>query len=432
MQQLLFRLGSEKSMKAKSILIKLLLIIAFNIQGTSNAQKITDTIFYNKAWQICEKPIAAYYRIGTLTIDSFWYYTGKVKDFEMNGRLITEGEYNDKGERDGLFNFYYPNGKLMLTGKYWEGLMIGDWQWYYSNDSLRAIINFDGPSDDFKFMQYKSPDGVSMLENGTGKFEWYTNEYSNLLPNFKVYGSFSNGKRSGSWRYYWLIRGEESFRFEEKYDKDGKFKKATVSGTYYAEEPKSRYLDYVFIPPKLMITEHIQYDNFFNKSDSTGGVALLNYLLNRKSSEIIVKNKDVENALLQIIRSLETNRGRLEYQQKEIDGSIEFRIGEKSYPEDITVSGKGITEKEKDFIIFLVSKFHKIEMPGIESVAIESYYKINMYTINMKEYMPVAIRNQVNNEIFFTTLPKEKFLMLLKAAKKKIKKYVREEFQYYW
>jgi antitoxin component YwqK of YwqJK toxin-antitoxin module len=398
----------------------------------AEAQKITDTIFYNRAWQICEKPIAAYYRTGTLMIDSFWYYTGKVKDYDTAGRMVTEAEYNTKGERDGLFQFYYPDGKLMLSGNYWEGLMIGDWRWYYPNDSLWAIINFDGPSDDFKFIQYRKQDGTITLDKGTGKFEWLTNPYVRMLPGFRVVGSFNEGKRSGVWRYFLISNGEESFRFQEKYDKDGKFKRATLTGTSLAQEPTTRFTDFMFIPPKMMVTEHMQYDNFFRRGDSTGGVALLQYLLNRKSSEIIVKNKDVENVLLHIIRSLENSRNRLEYQEKDIDGSIEFRIGEKGFPEDITISGKGFTDKEKEFIRFLVSKFSKIEMPGVEMVAIERYYRINVFSINIKEFVPVSLRDKVNNDIFFSTLPKEKFSLLLQAAKKKIKRYVREELQFYW
>ncbi len=408
-----------------------MIIALLSIHATANAQIITDTIFYNKSWQICEKPLAAYYRIGTLTIDSFWYYTGKMKDFDMQGQLLTEGEYSNDGKRDGLFRFYYPDGKLMLSGKYWQGLMTGDWHWYYTNDSLKAIINFDGTSDDFVFSRYKLPDGTSMLENGSGTFEWYTNPYLPNLPNLKVYGSFSKGKRSGSWRYYVTGYGEESLRFSEKYDKDGKFKKASVSGNYYGQEPKAPYDDYIFIPPKMLITEQIQYDNFFRK-DSASGVALLNYLLNRKSSEIIVSNKKVENVLLHIMRSLENSRGRLEYQQKEVNGNIEFRIGEKGYPEDISVTGNGIAEKEREFIVFLLNKFRDIEMPSVEDVAIERYYTIHVYSINMKEFVPASMRDEVNNDIFFSTMPRDKFLALLKASKKKIKKYIREEFQHYW
>ena len=408
-----------------------MLVLLFSTSTVTYAQKITDTIFYNGAWRICEKPIARYYRLGTLSVDSVWFYTGKFKDYNLNNSLITEGEYNDKGQRDGVFRFYYPDGKLMLSGKFWQGLMIGDWEWHYSNDSLKAIINFDGPSDDFKVIKYKLPDGKVKLDNGSGDFEWYTDLYNTGFSMFKVYGSFEERKRSGSWRYYSIKNGVESFQFAEKYDKDGKFKKASVSADF-KQPPKDRYTDYIFIPPTLWITERVLHDNFFNRGDSAGRVALLNYLLNRKSSEIIVKDKKIENALLQIIHSLEHNEKRLEYQQKEIDGKIEFKLGEKGYPEDITVTGKGITEKEKEFINFLVSKFHQLEMQSIESVAIETYYTINLYSINMKEFVPASIRDQVNNELFFSTLPKEKFLILLKSIKKKFKKYIREEIQFYW
>lgn len=232
------------------LLLKLICAVIFSMYGTVNAQKITDTIFFNKDWQICEKPIANYYRIGTLIVDSIWYYTGKLKDYDINGQLRMEGEYNNKGQKDGLFRFYDADGKLMISGKFWQNFMIGDWQWNYSNDSLRAIINFDGLSSDFKFIKFKLPDGTTTLENGTGKFEWHTNSYYAGLPSFKVYGSFFEGKRSGSWRYYLTGAGDESFRFEEKYDRDGKFKKATVSGNYYGEAPKVRYTDYVFITLK--------------------------------------------------------------------------------------------------------------------------------------------------------------------------------------
>ena len=249
-------------------------------------------------WQICEKPIASYYRIGVLAIDSFWFFTGKIKDFDINGQLIMEGEYSIDGYKDGLFRFYFPNGKLMLSGKYWRDLMIGDWQWNYNNDSIRAIINFDGPSNDFAFVKYKLPDGTAMLDKGTGKFEWYTDLYNPVSPGFKVYGSFSEGSRSGSWRYYHVRdQQEESFTFEEKYDKEGNFKRASVSGTYYGQIPKTRYTDYFFLPKHVWITEQIHFDNFFRRGEVPGEVALLNYLLNRKSSEIIVKDKKVENAL---------------------------------------------------------------------------------------------------------------------------------------
>ncbi len=421
-----------KRMRYKIYLLIILVNAIVGVDNSASGQKITDTIFYNNYWQICEKPIASYYRLGTLVIDSFWYYTGKFRDYDMDGHIQMEGEYNNIGEKNGLFRFYYPDGKLMISGKFWQNLMIDEWQWYYSNDSLRAVINFDGPSGDFSFIKFKQPDGTTTLEEGSGKFEWYTNAYATGWYNIKVYGSYSGRKRSGTWKYFLVGTGDETYRFEEKYDKEGQFKKANISGAYYGEVPKSRYSDYAFIPPKVWITEQIQYDKFFNTRPGSGDLALLNYLLNRKTSEVIVKNGKVENAILQIILSLDANRNRLEYQQKEVDGNIEFKIGEKGLPEDIVVSGTGINDKEKEFIIFLVSKFRQIEMPGIETVAIESYYSIKFYSINIKEFMPAAMRDQVNNDIFFSTLPKDKFLILMRSAKKKIKKYVRDQLQFYW
>jgi hypothetical protein len=419
-------------MKSKNQLLKWVLILLFSTHSIVNAQKITDTIFYNKLWWICEKPVAAYYRIGTLSVDSAWFYTGKFKDFTIKGQLVAEGEYNEKGQKDGLFRFYFPAGRLMASGKFWQDYMIGNWQWYYDNDSTMAIINFDGPTNDFKFVRYRSRNGKTVLENGSGDFEWYPELYNIELPVLKVYGSFSSGKRSGSWRYYIVKPGGEFLHFTEKYDDDGKFKKATKSATYRGDVPKDRYLRYRFIPSQVDITEAMFFDNFFSAGDSSGRVAVLNYLLNRKSSEIIVKNKDIENALSYIIRTLEHNRGSVEHQQKEVDAKMEFKIGEKGYPEDLTITGTGITDKEKEYLTFLVSKFSKIEMPGTESVVIERYYRINLFSVNMKEYVPAFIRSQVNNELFFTTLPKENFLLLLKTLKKGLKKFIREEVQFYW
>src|SRR5690349_16351626 len=146
---------SNRNMFSTCIVLLVLLVPVI-----SKAQLITDTIYFNGAWRICEKPIARYYRLGTLSIDSIWFYKGKFKDYNVeDNKLICEGEYNDKGQRDGLFRFYYPNGKLMLSGKFWQGLMLGDWEWWYSNDSLKAIINFDGPSDDFVLTNFKLPVG---------------------------------------------------------------------------------------------------------------------------------------------------------------------------------------------------------------------------------------------------------------------------------
>ncbi|MEO6357582.1 MAG: hypothetical protein ABIU77_17875 [Ferruginibacter sp.] len=429
-------------MKIKNGLFRpfLIIFICTALPVAIFAQKITDTIFYNNSWQICEKSIATNYRIGTLAVDSFWFFTGTVKDYSMADTLLMEGQYTPYGYKTGLFKFYFPDGKLKLTGRYENDTMRGPWQWYYDNGNIRAIINLDGDSPDFKFNQFTTREGKNTLQNGTGDFEWYTSSKVVSRAGFKVNGSFLNGKRSGTWKYYQVNKDRlDLFLFKEKYDADGKYKKTFVSGDYYlsgnqtSRDPYTLYTDYNFEPIKIYVTERMAYDKFFRREDdSTSAVQVKKYLINRKAAEIIVKDSTFEKALLFVIHTLENNRKRLDYQQKEIDGSIEFRIGDNGYPENITVNGNGITDKEKEFIIFLLGKFHNIQMPGMGSVAIEGYHTIYLYSLNMKEFMPANLKDQVNNELFFSTLTKDMFLSLLRASKKQLKQYIREVYAYYW
>jgi antitoxin component YwqK of YwqJK toxin-antitoxin module len=373
-------------------------------------------------------------------VDSFWFFTGTVKDYSMADTLLMDGKYTAFGYKTGLFKFYFPDGKLKLMGRYENDTMRGPWQWYYDNGGIRAIVNLDGDSTGFKFVQFTTREGKNTLANGTGDFEWYTSSKIIDRSGYKVTGSFLNGKRSGVWKYYQVNKDRlDLFLFKEKYEDDGTFKKSIVSPDYYLSgnfthrDPHTPYTDYNFEPTKIYVTERMAYDKFFRREDdSTSALQLKKYLINRKAAEIIVKDSTFEKALLFVIHTLENNSNRLDYQHKEIDGSIEFKIGDNGYPENITVTGNGIIDKEKEFIIFLLGKFHNIQMPGMGSVAIEGYHTIYLYSLNMKEFMPANLKDQVNNELFFSTLTKDMFLSLLRASKKKIKKYIREEYSYYW
>lgn len=398
-----------------------------------SAQKITDTLFYNSIWQICEKPIASYYRIGTLAIDSFWFYTGSVKDYSMNNRLLMEGTYTEDGYKNGEFRYYYPEGNLQLKTFYERDTIKGTWEWYYPNDSIMAVVSFEEGEQDFKFLTYRTPKGTPTLKDGTGKFEWVTGIADNSGSNYIVSGSFINGSRDGTWRYsYPFADKSPTLIFTEKYD-EGKFKKASVTSPLYGDNPRKKYELFSFSPRKIWITEHILYDNFFRKGgDENSDIALRKYLLNRRASEIFIKNKNFEQAMTFILLSLEKNRNQLDFQNKEINGRIKFRLGESATPEDISINGEGLTEKEIEFLHFFMSKFKNMEMPGSETLAIEGYHTIYFYSINLKEYVPASMRSEVNDDLFFSTLPKESFVSLLQSKKKKIKRFFRDEFRFFW
>jgi hypothetical protein len=408
-----------------SLCFLMALIISIN-----KALSQTDTIFYNKAWQFCERPIAAYYRVGTLSIDSFWFYSGKVKDYTVNNTLVMEGEYSPGGDKNGLFNFYYPNGNLQASGHYKNNVQTGNWKWNYINGNPKAEIYFPVNSRDFYFNKYFDEKGKAFLENTTGDFVWY-NETFDTAEGYKVYGSFKNGKRSGTWKYYY----DDNYKllsYAEVYDNEGKFKKKKVYANRYYEKVGGNVTAFIFEPDKIQTMEDMAYDNFFKTgTKAESEQALIDYLIYRKPTIINVKDSGFERSYYFILRVLDTYRKRLDYVNKPIEGQIDFRLNRRGYLEDITVEGQNITNSEKELLIFIMKKFRNVKLPGTATVAEEGYHRIYFYTINVKEFMPSELKNFVGDEIVFNYLKKDQFLALLKAGKKDFKKYIREEFLRY-
>ena len=60
--------------------------------------------------------------------------SGKIKEFNDNGILIFEGEYQ-KGKRHRICKEYNDNGKLIFEGEYLKG-KIKQCTEYYNNDNL--------------------------------------------------------------------------------------------------------------------------------------------------------------------------------------------------------------------------------------------------------------------------------------------------------
>lgn len=416
--------------KVKYFFCIFLLVFAFLHQAVS--QKITDTIFYNKKWAICEKPLAAYYRIGTLAIDSFWFYTGKVKDYTVADSLIMDGEYSQDGYKNGVFNFYYPNGKLHVSGQFLNDKMSGNWKWNYPDGTLEAIIDFPEEEKNFRFITYRDEAGKVILENGTGDFVWHSDIFRSKFSGYKVQGSFKMGKRCDTWKYY-RETGIGDLQCKETYSDDGRFKRGRWFGIQYNEQIDSSIIHFNFTPDEIKITELMTYDDFFRKSGKDkADLVLVNYLLNRTSSEITVKDSSFEKAFSFMLNTLDSYRDKFDYTSKEINGTITFKLGEKGYPEDISINGENITEKEKEFLFFLMNKFRNIQMPGTNDVAIEGYHTIYFYAVNMKQFMPVEIRQFVGMDLFFSPLKKEQFITVMQGRKREMKKYIRDEFRNFW
>src|SRR5665647_2286083 len=252
-------------MKVYSYLYLLCVLFTCSLPKATAQIKIADTNYYNKGWEICEKPIANYYRIGMLIdMDSLYYYTGKFRDYtindSLNNSLVMEGEYSEKGIKNGPFKFYYPGGKLQASGDYEDGKMIRTWIWYYPNGNAKAQIYFTLNEQNFKFISFKDEEGNSLMENSTGKFIWPTDPFSDDL-NFIVKGSFNSGKREGKWKFE-QTGGRGDYNFKETYTGEGEFK----YGMFYNDARFSNRTEpykFRFAPRSILIIETIAYSNFF-------------------------------------------------------------------------------------------------------------------------------------------------------------------------
>lgn len=46
------------------------------------------------------------------------------------------------GRKQGLWEYYYPNGQLHIKGSYKDGLKDGIWEYYYSDGDLDFKVLF--------------------------------------------------------------------------------------------------------------------------------------------------------------------------------------------------------------------------------------------------------------------------------------------------
>lgn len=93
------------------------------------------------------------------------------KDNSLYGREIVK-----RGKPDGPFIYYYENGKVKERGLYLSGLRVGYAFQYYENGNPRSTLYYPkkrGQVNDFKeydflIINYWSPEGEQLVNNGNG------------------------------------------------------------------------------------------------------------------------------------------------------------------------------------------------------------------------------------------------------------------------
>jgi len=226
--------------------------------------KDSANIFFDENYGLIEENCAHIIRYAHYDV-LHSHYIGKFKDVNKfnPASIISEGNYSEKGKKDGAFVLYYLNGKLQSKGSFNNGKYDGDWLFYYSNGNLKAKGNFKNGNYNSKWEFYFENgqpnlfmeivdgkciilncwtiDGIKTVEKGNGEYATY-----NGLLNWS--GKLKDGVPDKKWSFKTeFASGNEQFE-------DGKFIKGENNALTFSEyTDKSRI---VFLPslPNLTIS----------------------------------------------------------------------------------------------------------------------------------------------------------------------------------
>lgn len=187
----------------------LFLSVLFLLLATAQAQQQV-AIYYNQKWEVTKKEKAVFVRLAAVpdsqTQKGLLYkmnFDKAVADYYNSGKVLARGSYN-KGQKQGDWLFYYPNGQLQCQGSYNDDKPSGFWKYWRENGQQEQEILYDTAS--VKYLNYWSESGRKTVKNGTGKF--VTTLPANGDGKVQLKGSFLQGARHGTWRY-WFTRDSQ-------------------------------------------------------------------------------------------------------------------------------------------------------------------------------------------------------------------------------
>jgi TonB family protein len=227
------------------------------------------TIYYNSKWEISSKEAASYYRTCQLGYGlKNCFFTGKLNDYLMDGKLIMSGAYSEVGLKTGEFIFYYPSGQIQAQGTFENGLRSGVWKYFFKNGKLEREVKFPfqekykPTKDDFEAISVYDSAGTPLLMDGTGdwhyEYEWY-----NTADRYIIDGKFKRGKKEGFWTCS-LSSGQLLYR---EFFKNNIFKEGFVTDGIKREELEEPVNNKFMLPYKFEVNESFVYQPGITKKD---------------------------------------------------------------------------------------------------------------------------------------------------------------------
>jgi antitoxin component YwqK of YwqJK toxin-antitoxin module len=178
-----------------------------------------------------------------------WYNdNGKVDSSVTykDGRVLYEGIVDEKGQKQGPWKYFYPDGTLQAEGRYQNDKKVGRWKYYYRDGSLEQegaylLGQADGlwtwyfPDGDIRreeeYLQGLA-DGASIEYNDSGAViaegQYVEGQkdgrWTLIINDHREEGAYLEGRRNGMWRYYYLNNGKLRFK--------GRYENGAPSGTH--------------------------------------------------------------------------------------------------------------------------------------------------------------------------------------------------------
>jgi hypothetical protein len=119
-------------------------------------------------------------------------FVGKIKDVSRidTTLIVTEGNYNTEGQKDGLFITHYINGQLQAKGNFKKDKYDGKWEMYYDDGKPKLFFEVDDTG--LTITDSWDEKGKKMVDNGKGT-------YSSSIGYIYWKGKLAGGKPDGTW-----------------------------------------------------------------------------------------------------------------------------------------------------------------------------------------------------------------------------------------
>ena len=239
-------------------------------------------------------------------------FNGRVKDVSKvdSTLVVSEGNYNTYGLKDGEFILHYLNGNLRAKGRFKNNKYEGHWELYY--DSGKPQLTFDAVDNDIKIIDAWGAGGTKIVDNGKG-------EYKDQIGEYYWVGKIVNGKPDGTWKY--IDERKIAVTLASEYFKKGQFHDGTSPIGDYKDSSRL-----VLIDPDLLPLIHAE--KFIISPISCDGTGRRKIIHAQYRDGASAFNDEIKTAIAPALRSI---RGQLP------DGSlgIEGLVNTKGLLEDL-------------------------------------------------------------------------------------------------